>query len=1158
MEEKWVPPSDAVEVESNEGFTPPSDAIEVSPVKKKVGTVSEPLVKPLAKKSETSPSPYAPESLQSKSDGSTSVSDGLSSDSKSLPKIKGEAASKLKEVDNQIRVVSKKWNDLERVYKQQQAEMQNYQDQVNDPMVSDQAKAQLIDQHNSLLENSKNVYAEMEKAKQSAIKLQQAKQTLGKIEKVDSDLKLKKESLGSEMFDALARGSASLGSSIAKTPAFLYDIAALPQNYLAETYPATFGELHTSSEKFAENLDLPENKIAQYYDQAVEDSRAKFAQKYDKPITEYIDNGEYANALKSLSVQVAESTPVTLSLMMGGMAGASNTATTMGGGLVFGADKKSQLDKENPDMKETSKTLNALSTGLMEGVFETYGITKLGSIIKNVVATEGKEAAAQIAKKGFMEVYAPVLKKYAGVAGEEMTGEMATQFTQNAIDKYSGAKPDLNLMDGVIDAGLVGLASSGVYSSPVAVVDLVKTGKQRDVYNQAMELKQDPDKIQTVIQSVKDLVDQGKVTQEAADKFVGKLDNMIKVDGKIPDYVKGEERAKAVDLLLERDDIEQSISGLEPAMVTDKAKRIAEINSDLNLISKNAERVQMERKQFNTEKNAIQEQETASVLQREQGKVGETGSERGRVEPVQQGQKVAPTSEKEKIIVYHGTSKDFTEFDESQLGSYTGAEDAKLGFHFTDNKDVADLFGEKGKTKTVEITMKKPFNPREYLGGTDEQKAEFYELLTGEQAPEVGSEEWDDISATLDDALAWNNTEFKRELAQPGVKERLKEKGFDGIVLPLHESDLKMAQESGVKNPSGNEYIVFDKKNAKIQQVKPTNEELVAKRKKETEITEKQKSINDLVFSVNEYNNLKNGRLGKDKPEGLKMKNDIIAKAREMGYVIEEGRGYLKLKTPQGTKVRFVMKNENNKALKDSNNTLEEKAPETKDLFNRLNDIGYHAFPVIYGMDGKRMNQQQLETAISDVTNGLRSNGAHELLNQLEGMHKSGMVELMDPNTREKIEVPYDIFMESFKDVAEEEYQMSEEELNKLAQEYDDYYNSLTPEQQENEITTINEGAKSETNAPTETVSEDKATDGGEKELQTEVNQETISKFAPATEMYNEMSDAEGGTKKRKIAEKRRQYLESNPSLKYIDDNIKEINRQLEELGMLTKEGNCP
>lgn len=912
MEEKWVPPSDAVEIESNEEFTPPSDAIEVSPVKKKVDTVSEPLVKPLAKKSETSPSPYAPESLQSKSDGSTSVSDGLSSDSKSLPKIKGEAASKLKEVDNQIRVVSKKWNDLDRAYKQQQAELKNYEDQVNDPMVSDQAKAQLIDQYKALSENSKSVYSEMEKVKQSAIKLQQAKQTLGKIEKVDSDLKLKKESLGSEMFDALARGSASLGSSIAKTPAFLYDIASLPQNYYAETYPEAFGWMGTSSEKFAENLDLPENKIAQYYDKAVEDSRAKFAQKYDKPITEYIDNGEYANALKSLSIQVSESTPVTLSLMMGGMAGASSTATTMGGGLVFGADKKSQLDKENPDMKETAKTLNALSTGLMEGVFETYGITKLGSIIKNVAASEGKEAAAQIAKKGFMEVYAPVLKKYAGVAGEEMTGEMATQFTQNAIDKYSGAKPDIDLMDGVIDAGLVGLASSGVYSSPVAVVDLVKTGKQKDVYNQAMELKQDPDKIQTIVQSVGELVDQGKITQEDADKFVGKLDDMMKVDEKVPDYVKGDERAKAVELILERDDIQKSIASLEPAMVTEKAKRIAEINSELNLISKNAERVQMERKQFNTEKNTIQEQETASILQREQGEIGETGSERGGVEQIEQGKKAASTSEKEEV--------------------------------------------------------------------------------------------------------------------------------------------------------------------------KPTTEELIAKRKKETEITDKQKAINDLVFSVNDYNKLKNGRLGKDKPEGRKVKNEIITRAKEMGYVVEEYRDSIRLKTPQGTKVRFVMKNENNKALSDSNNTLDEKAPETQEFFNRLNDIGLNAFPTIYGMDGKRMNQRQLETAISDVANGLRSNGAHELLNQLEGMRKSGTIELMDPNTREKIEVPYDIFMESFKDMAEEEYQMSEEEFNQLAQEYDDYYNSLTPEQQENEITAINEGAKGEANAPTETVSEDQTIDGREKE----------------------------------------------------------------------------
>jgi len=78
-----------------------SDVVE-EPVKKKAVTVSKPLVE----KPKSSPSPYAPEQLQSKSVGSTSESAGLSSDSKSLPKIKGEAASKLKEVDNQISLLS--------------------------------------------------------------------------------------------------------------------------------------------------------------------------------------------------------------------------------------------------------------------------------------------------------------------------------------------------------------------------------------------------------------------------------------------------------------------------------------------------------------------------------------------------------------------------------------------------------------------------------------------------------------------------------------------------------------------------------------------------------------------------------------------------------------------------------------------------------------------------------------------------------------------------------------------------------------------------------------------------------------------------------------------------------------------------------------------
>jgi len=449
-----------------------------------------------------------------------------------------------------------------------------------------------------LLENNKQVSTEVEKAKSEAIKLQQAKQSINKIEKVDSDLKLKKESLGSEMFDALARGSSSLGASIAKTPAFLYDIAAVPQNVLAEQFPDTFGELSASSEKFAENMNLPDNVIADYYDKAAEQSRAKFAQKYDKSITDYIGNGEYSNALKTLALQVSESAPVTLSLMAGNMGGMGAATTTVGGGAVFGAEKKSQLDKENPDINESTKTLNALSTGLMEGVFETYGITKLGSITKNILASEGKKKAREFAKTGFKEVYAPVLKKYAGVAGEEMTGEMATQFSQNVIDKYSGAKPDLDLMDGVVDAGLVGLGSSGVYSTPVSVLELVKTKKNTpDLYHQMKELKIDNEKAPVIIERVDELVNSGKITTEQAEAFKSKINAMAEADDKVPANIKDvDRRVEAINLIQKKQALEAEIEGKEKALVTKQEEKIKAIDAELNAIASGRSPVKMERK----------------------------------------------------------------------------------------------------------------------------------------------------------------------------------------------------------------------------------------------------------------------------------------------------------------------------------------------------------------------------------------------------------------------------------------------------------------------------------------------------------------------------------------------------------------------------------
>jgi hypothetical protein len=73
-----------------------------------------------------------------------------------------------------------------------------------------------------------------------------------------------------------------------------------------------------------------------------------------------------------------------------------------------------------------------------------------------------------------------------------------------------------------------------------------------------------------------------------------------------------------------------------------------------------------------------------------------------------------------------------------------------------------------------------------------------------------------------------------------------------------------------------------------------------------------------------------------------------------------------------------------------------------------------------------------------------------------------------------------------------------------------------------------------------------------------EAKSETISKFDQAKEMLDKIEETDGASKKRALAEERRKFMDDNPSMKRIDDNMAEINKQLEEKGLIKKEGNCP
>lgn len=64
--------------------------------------------------------------------------------------------------------------------------------------------------------------------------------------------------------------------------------------------------------------------------------------------------------------------------------------------------------------------------------------------------------------------------------------------------------------------------------------------------------------------------------------------------------------------------------------------------------------------------------------------------------------------------------------------------------------------------------------------------------------------------------------------------------------------------------------------------------------------------------------------------------------------------------------------------------------------------------------------------------------------------------------------------------------------------------------------------------------------------------------FAKSAELFDKISETEGASKKRSLAQQRRELLSENPSVKFIDDNIGTIYAELEAKGLLKREGNCP
>lgn len=339
-----------------------------------------------------------------------------------------------------------------------------------------------------------------------------------------------------ESLSPLMAGTARLVSGISKTPSFLWDMYSSASNALNEAIgnvdPTA---LVPSSSEISKDTGM-RNVIGENLDVALENYNKEKARRFDKDLKTYFTSGkegDFSKGLEYVAMNVGEAIPTTIAIALSG--GAAGTLPTfVGGSAVFGAEKKSELDKNNPDLTEGEKVSIAMTSGLMESASESlFGAVRyIGAPIKSVFVKEGKDAALKLAEETIRKSYGKAFARYFGSQAEEAITEVANQYGQNVLDKYSGVDPERDLTSGLFEAAVTALAMSGTVGSPVLAGQLVASSKKskekaQQILDQKQALENDmasnevsPEAKQHISNKIKDLNEQEyEITNEAKTKY---------------------------------------------------------------------------------------------------------------------------------------------------------------------------------------------------------------------------------------------------------------------------------------------------------------------------------------------------------------------------------------------------------------------------------------------------------------------------------------------------------------------------------------------------------------------------------------------------------------------------------------------------------------
>ena len=160
----------------------------------------------------------------------------------------------------------------------------------------------------------------------------------------------------------------------------------------------------------------------------------------------------------------------------------------------------------------------------------------------------------------------------------------------------------------------------------------------------------------------------------------------------------------------------------------------------------------------------------------------------------------------------------------------------------------------------------------------------------------------------------------------------------------------------------------------------------IERRQSSTKVTDYVLAKNKIVQDATLYFKRvkENGRY-KNTPQGRAELNDLRLRARELGLTVDTERDKVTMpskKTGRPTKVSYDNRADSDRVVESSGKTLTERNRNVQEVFEELTDAGI--FLDIKSESGNRMSASQIDSAISDILEGIPSKAANKYLDALE------------------------------------------------------------------------------------------------------------------------------------------------------------------------------